>query len=367
MSAQEFERTPPHFVVPAVVSAFVVLSLALILGGKAGVASTLVVLVSIAGVITVKRYPYFSCCLFVFLYLLLSYEREVRNVFTVLGAIAVTGFLAYMGRIRWAVIYGVVLFVIAVTELFEGIFIPDSIENVLFNLIMLVSAIGIGAYLHRVERKAREEKMRAEEIRKQQRKILIKTLHDSVARSLTSAVMRAESISFSPGIPEDKKEELELIAEESRKAIEEVRTLIRVLDEDELELPAVRTHLGDQVGYFVNLLESHGFTVTLIKDDTLLEQARRLEPLSLPVMPELASNVLKHSTPASEVIARIERRDDDILITVTNEIAATRTPSYLSTGIGLAQIREEVVKAGGEFESKSEGELWVTTWEFPAK
>ena len=182
MSAQEFERTPPHFVVPAVVSAFVVLSLALILGGKAGVASTLVVLVSIAGVITVKRYPYFSCCLFVFLYLLLSYEREVRNVFTVLGAIAVTGFLAYMGRIRWAVIYGVVLFVIAVTELFEGIFIPDSIENVLFNLIMLVSAIGIGAYLHRVERKAREEKMRAEEIRKQQRKILIKTLHDSVAR-----------------------------------------------------------------------------------------------------------------------------------------------------------------------------------------
>ncbi|MDO5098781.1 MAG: histidine kinase [Corynebacterium sp.] len=360
-------RTPPHFVAPAVVSVFAVLSVAFILWGKVDIASTLVVLVSIAGIFMVRRYPHFSCCLFVFLYLVLSYEREVRNVITILGAIAVTGFLAYMSRIRWAIAYGVVFFAISVTEIFEGIFVPESIENVLFTLIMFISTIGIGSYLHKAERKSREEKLRAEEAKKRQRKILIKTLHDSVARSLTSAVMRAEGISFGPGIPEDKKEELELIAEESRRAIEEVRTLIRLLDEDELELPAVKTNLADQIGYFVNLLESHGFNVTVVKDDSIFARAYKLEPLSLPVMPELASNVLKYGASDSEVLVKVERCDEDIVVTVTNKIAATRSTSYLSTGIGLAQIREEITREGGSFESVSKGELWVTTWEFPVR
>ena len=329
-------------------------------------ADPLIVCLSVIGPFAAWRHQSTAACMFTLLFLILSCNVESRNVYTVLGGIIVVGLIvARGGRILVGGFFGIILCYIAVTEPFQGQFYPNDFEETVVMIALIFGSISAGSYVRSAERKNTEVEHKAEEAKKRQRDALVKTLHDSVASTLTSSVMRAENARYNDDITEELQAEMELLASENRKAIEEIRELIRILNMDSLEEVIAPISLGAQVDSMVELLESHGFTVIVEKDAAVPAKTYRKRLIDLPIMRELGSNVLKYGVPGSEVRVSIVAEKHGTVVSVKNEIGTTRQPSYLSTGLGLNQICNAVVNDGGEFTSSLDGDVWNVTWFIP--
>ena len=234
-----------------------------------GVTRILVSLVSIGAVFTGFWYPRLVGWLFVYLYLVASYDPSVRNLFTVLGGVLAAGLVAHSGRLLLAILFGAILSYIAATDIFRGEFFPVALDSSTIFVLLYFGSIVTGWYVKVIKRRNAEERKKAEEEKRRERDALVKMLHDSVAGTLTSSVMRAEGVCFSPEVPDVEKAALALIADENRKAIEQVRELIRALSEDSVEESVTAVSLTEQVNYMVNLLVSHDFTVSVQRDEAL--------------------------------------------------------------------------------------------------
>lgn len=317
-----------------------------------------VVVLTVVTTLVGWKIPRTAGVLLIMLYLVTSFEPSYRNLATVLGGVVTIGLLSYSERIRLAVLFGLVMGYIATTEIFKGEFLPSSPEALILFSVLFFGVI-VGAWLIR---KARKQAENTEASKRLQREMLIKMLHDSVATTLSSAILRAEIVKLSTEVPEQEKEELSLIADENRKAIEEVRNLIRIINEDDLSRIEKNLLLSEHIQNFKHLVTSHGFRVNLHIDPNVPQELYALMSVPLPVMNELASNVIKYGDPASRVLINVFSERGGIMIVIKNGIARKESPKFLSSGVGLKQISAEVVGKGGEFSSAAEENVWVSKW-----
>lgn len=202
------------------------------------------------------------------------------------------------------------------------------------------------------------------------RVILARELHDSVATSLTGVVMRSQALELSVTDEEDRavKEGLEDISRSSRDALEQLRTMLRLLSsESELdgldsqeEPPGIRVALDTAT----RELRAYGLRVR-----SRIALPRTGEPeidrraLSR-ILIEMTSNAAKHSPPRGEVTISCRVNDGQpgdggygsVTVIMTNPVAPTTDTvddQLMSSHLGLGSMIARAHAAGGELIAES--------------
>jgi len=212
----------------------------------------------------------------------------------------------------------------------------------------------------------------------EERQRLARDLHDSVSQLLFSATLLAESI---PGIyqrsPADGAQRLERLIELNRKALGEMRALLRELtpagsgadfSSRELPPPAVavlhRRGLVEALRGELAALEAQGLH-TRLEASSYERQSRECEEMLLKVAQEALANVAKHAG-ASEVSLRLATLSEEVRLTVRDNgrgfdaRRSVRETERREGGLGLASMRDRIRAMSGRLVVESAPGLGTT-------
>lgn len=268
-----------------------------------------------------------------------------------------------------------------------GITLPERAENTVMGLPIhwrgaLVGFFGLGARpprrfsdadvdllalfarhaaiaIENARRHAREQEIAV--LHERQR--LARELHDSITQLLASATMIAESVA--PAFrrdPEEGERRLARLVELNRRALAEMRSLLRELRPDvppprmpyatdELPAPALRDlaerGLVEALRRHLDVVAAHGVTVAL-EVERYRPQAAAVEEVLLSIANEAVHNAIKHAGAAS-IRVQIESGPTAVQLAVVDD--GRGLPEHRRAGgHGLAIMAERAAAAGGIFD-----------------
>ena len=283
---------------------------------------------------------------------------EFSSPFVVLALFALTAVLASRLPISQAGLLGLILWYLAQTELADGVWLPDAPLTAAILGAQMLAAGAAGWALRRSAKRRQAESERLQRRIEEERERAVLALHGSVAASLTSVVLRSESLAMSGD--HQVAQAAQLIAADARRSMQEVRDLIRFMRGDDSPLTQHPTPNGSVLDAFTALTEDlrgHGFTVVESGLSSEVLKDVELEPVSQ-VCRELATNILKYGDPACPVIVAALRGDNGVTVAVQNTIAARQRDTHMTTGIGLRETRDLVASHGGTLTWNTEGGTW---------
>lgn len=294
------------------------------------------------------RFPLLMGGAYVLLFLLISYDESLRTALVVLWAVVLVALVAVVKGWRKSLALAVVLSYVATTSVFVGIWLPIDFVGAGIMMCLFAAGVWVGTMLQQARLRQEEERARLERESENHRDALMRTLHDSVANKLTSVVLRAESLGLGSDAPQ-LRETTDLIADEAREAISEVRRLIQVMrDGDEIAPVAVARTVEEHGQLVAELLGSHGFEVELEIPAKVAD--RELPGNFQQVFAELSANIVKYARPGSTVHfqARISGTTKrDLELDLANELGERQSAAHLTTGLGLGDVEKHCVEAGG--------------------
>lgn len=310
----------------------------------------------------VTRRPLPTWAAFLLIYLAVAFVAELRITAFVFLAPVMAGLVAYRGHLAAAACGAALIAYAGSIDPLGGDYFPTDLVGPLVWVLLLVAAVLVGRTLHQKNRQHRELVDRWRTDVQQRRDALARSLHDSVATSLTSIVMRAEALNLRHDLDPDTGTELGHIADHARSSMSEVRGLLRVLSDDLVERPAEsEPSLLEQLDDIAELLRAHGFQVDLHTD----RPRRRLTADQLvafrQIGKELSTNVLKYAEPDSRVQLRLEDVDGSLIVSFRNVIRTGRPASYLASGLGLPGLAQLAGGIGGTLSTDSDERHWRTT------
>lgn len=315
------------------------------------------------------KHPVISCVAFAFLFLLVAWEPTLRNFGTILGAVFAVGVLAYHARFQLAALFTAVFIVLGHLNFTRNPIL--SIELASVGIIVALYAVGlvIGGFVGLSERRHQAAQLKAEQEARLRKEAAVRTLHDSVASSLTSVVMRSEGLLFEQELKPEYREAVGLISEDTRRAMEEVRTLIRLIDEDDWGAQAVLNSQGT-LKEFSSMLTSHGFELEVDGPQQVVTDMSETFPNMGTLLRELATNIIKYAD--RDHIVRISlagdtKEDDFLTMEIENECAQMQPQVHLSSGLGLKELEEDVSKEGGQLDFGYAGSQWRVRLALPAR
>lgn len=312
------------------------------------------------------RFPLPTLAGYLVLFLLLSAQPDIRpTVFTFIAPVVVA-IVAYRGHPVAAASGSILLWYSGSINPSAGLlFPPDLLASVIW-AVFLAAAVLIGHVFHRIITQRKDLIGQWDNDVRTRRETLARTLHDSVATSLTSVVIRAETLSLQQGLAADIQTELAAIAEQARGSMKEVRGLLRILSSDsqprssDSEPSAV-----DQLYQVTEFLKTHGFTVDMTG-------ARPLFPLDADsliilreILNEIATNILKYAEPGSTVKLTVEDYGSQAIISFANIVSSRAYKPHLATGLGLPAISQLAATVGGAIRTVSNPDSWKIELQVP--
>lgn len=200
------------------------------------------------------------------------------------------------------------------------------------------------------------------------RRTLAETLHDSVASSLTSIVMRSEALALSPPDEETGKE-LEDIADAARQSMQEVRALLRILDTEERENNGATETTPPSVVRAVqsaaDKLRSYQLNPhTEVSTGRLDFNSARLEVVDK-MLNEAALNAGKYAVRHSRVDIRVASYQDFVRVSMTNLVADRPRDPIMSSGMGIPALVQMASNIGGKLSTTSDGSTWTIALDIP--
>lgn len=283
---------------------------------------------------------------------------EFSSPFVVLALFALTAVLASRLPISQAGLLGLILWYLAQTELADGVWLPDAPLTAAILGAQMLAAGAAGWALRRSAKRRQAESERLQRRIEEERERAVLALHGSVAASLTSVVLRSESLAMSGD--HQVAQAAQLIAADARRSMREVRDLIRFMRGDESPMapnPAPDVSVLDAFTSLADDIRGHGFTVVESGLSSEVLKNAQLEPVSR-VCRELATNILKYGDPACPVIVAALRAESGVTVAVQNSIAARQRDTHMTTGIGLREARDLVASHGGTLTWNTEGGTW---------
>lgn len=234
-------------------------------------------------------------------------------------------------------------------------------------IVQLVTVALIGWGIQRWQRSRREM---AEDLKRRRREIA-RALHDSVAASLTSVVIKAEVLGLAQGDQDTEiSRQLKDIAEDSRRSMRQVRQLIKILDSPERDdLVASIESLSSVLEKGRERFEAQGFHIHP-EDFGGSELPVALAPERVELvdrfLSEVATNALKYA-PAGSTL-EVERRfvDGCYELGISNELGTREAGGAMSSGLGLRNLSADAEKAGGSVLAGASEGRWSTTLRLPA-
>lgn len=325
---------------------------------------TLALVMCVSVVFTWPRSSWAAACgLFVSATLLPDYGLTAYIFIILLMAAAV----AYAGHVAHSVIGSALVVYAGSINVPAGIHLPKDLVATLVWAVGVALAIFSGYALGKgaAQRELLLRQWREDD--KRRRRVLAQSLHDSVAQSLTSAVMRAEALQLAGNVDAASKTELEAIADDARASMAEVRRLVRTLDIDSAESrPAESTALTTQLADAARYLGSHGFQVEFTPAGSPSRVRPELLLMVHHVLRELTTNIIKYADRDAPVTITASDQPEGVTVTLTNTAAAAPRTVAMHTGLGLDSATALAASAGARLSVSTDAQRWSTHLRLPA-
>ena len=316
--------------------------------------------------IAVPRLPLPTWAGYLVLFLLLSAQPDIRATAFTFFAPLVAAVVAYRGHTVAAAAGSTLIWYSGSVNPSEGVlFPPDLLASTVWAL-FLAAAVLLGHILYRVIIQRRDLMEQWDNDIRARRTSLARALHDSVAASLTSVVMRAETLSLQQGFAAETQAELAAIAEQARDSMKEVRSLLRILSSDSPSCSSgLESSAADQFYQIVSFLKAHGFTVETRGSFRVLSLNSDGLVVLREVLKEVATNIIKYANPGSTVTLTVEDHDGYVTISFINTVGSRKPASDLTTGLGLPAISQLAEGIGGDMRTVSSSTRWNTELRIP--
>ncbi|HMR50449.1 MAG TPA: histidine kinase [Arachnia sp.] len=236
--------------------------------------------------------------------------------------------------------------------------------------LMLVIYIWSLSLLGMFIRAQRENQLQLRELnelqRKAERQALGADMHDGVVAALTQATLLARATLLRRVSGEEDRETLMLIETNLSSALEELRSIVRVLGDGGAKSPADAGPLGQSLAEAKETLEKAGFAATLTTTGSWLS-ADQVDEIARLVLREAVANAMRHGAPGGVVVIAADKSDGLLTLAVTNQLPADgdRRASGGGLGLGLHSLAGRVERAGGSFETYADDGAWVLRAELP--
>lgn len=185
-----------------------------------------------------------------------------------------------------------------------------------------------------------------------ERRRIAREIHDEMGQQVTALRMNIELLSGSPS--KEQALHTQQLADELDRSIDFLAWELRPAALDGLGLSAaLKTLVVEWSARFDVVAEYHELGVNTLVDAGRL--GREIESNIYRVVQEALHNVHKHAR-ATQVAVRVERRQDQLLITVEDDgcgFATDRPAGQGPTQLGLIGMRERAALTGGEFRIES--------------
>jgi signal transduction histidine kinase len=243
--------------------------------------------------------------------------------------------------------------------------VTATVGSALFYLAINVLAWAIGRWARRHQVRLQdlqqqhtlevaEQREQAENAVSAERLRIARELHDIVAHSVTIMVLHAAGAKrVMDTDPNRAKESMSTIEEAGQQAMGELRRLLELLRESDGELT---TNSGsrlpglEQLEQMIQSVRDSGVAVSL----EVTGEPRRLDTsidlAAFRLVQEALTNITKHRGAGAHATVSIEWAADKVTVAVEDDGCGVPdlAPS-MSTGIGLAGLRERIAVAGGDF------------------
>ena len=207
----------------------------------------------------------------------------------------------------------------------------------------------------------------------EQRRVLARELHDTLARSLSSIVMAAERARLKG----NDSPELVRIADTGRASVDHLRLVMNLLrnpaDTSALAF-TVPIPLREAVAAAADQLQQNGFTLTTNIAGRLdaLDQARATSLGA--VVGEISANIVRHGDPAASCSMMIDISDTTASLAVINgtvePLPGAATPGQgegAGDRLGLWGVRQRVEALGGTLTVEGGDHRWTTMVNIPLR
>ncbi|MET0136122.1 MAG: histidine kinase [Kibdelosporangium sp.] len=238
--------------------------------------------------------------------------------------------------------WGLAFLTVGVAIQLTGLIVREpGADTVVRGVVMYVASWAVGrsaahrrAHVRQLEHEKELEMRRAAD---RERAMIAREMHDILGHALSLMIVQAEA---GPVVvhtqPARATAAFDAIATAGRDAMNQVRRLLGILDQDE------GTPLVDQIPALVEHIDRAGPRTVLTVSGTPRRLPPNLELTAYRVVQEALTNAVKHAD-ASAAAVRLDWQEASLLIDITDD---GRGPSG-GSGRGLAGLKERVLACGG--------------------
>lgn len=298
---------------------------------------------------------------------------DAENHFALLGLpVALYTLVAYVGR-RPAAFYLVGL---AADAVLSGVLLDNGPSDLLFVALIYALSWILAEFLgarrlydeavaSRLAVVEAERDRRAEEAVAGERTRIARELHDVVAHAVSVMVVQADGASYAlRRNPDAVEKALGNIAGTGRQALAELRRTVALLrtEQTPAEMPQ---HGTAGVAKVVEMMRQAGLTVELEQTGDLDEISPALSLGIHRIVQESLTNVLRHAGPSPRAVVRVRRREEDVLVEITDNGRGTSLFTQ-GSGNGLLGMRERVAVLRGTLDTARQPDgSWRVLAELP--
>ena len=315
--------------------------------------------------------PAYLACWFLLLALPATYASDM--VLTHLAFFFFAGRFLPAGYAAAAFVAATVAYLPALQQHFADAATVDDVGGLVFETVMGLLFVPIGATVRASEQSRLAEARRAEERLEDLRLEISREMHDLIAYSMSQTALRAQRAAADASYPEAARQEFAALETTAADALHELRLLLRTLRRAAPELALDVTHatglghvvtdLGAAVRAVSDDIAAAGFDVTYQCRGTASPTRSQASTLSR-VAREMGANVVRHADPSTPVTLTLRLGPETIRLVSTNRIRMT--PGDLPhSGSGVLGMRERLTAIGGELTTLADDGAWIVTATVP--
>lgn len=199
-------------------------------------------------------------------------------------------------------------------------------------------------------------------IRVNERELLARELHDTVAHRVSAIAISAQAGSVQAKKSPDVVESFAVIEKEAKRAMAEMRWIVsQFRDDDQDDTPgefSARLSLAD-IEQLANDSTRPSLRVDFAQSGNLENLGPSVEATAYRLAQESITNAIRHATNATSVQVSVTGESDAVRLTVSDNGDAPTTPDTIS-GYGVIGMTERVALVGGSLEAGPQpGRGWL--------
>lgn len=241
-------------------------------------------------------------------------------------------------------------------------------------LVVLSFSAGLARKLREITKKASQSadqqhqvtsSLRTELSRKEERELIAREMHDTVAHQLSLISMQAgvlEVTTSDPAVPDSARQ----MRKSVHRALDEMRSLITSLRDSESGGYTGRAPgFGDLEALVAEAREAGAQVVFELAIDSEVNPAPRLAAGVYRIVQESLTNAIKYGTDDPIFVRIFGTQTVGIMIEVVNNVDQSPTTQHGGARAGLPGMQERAAMLGGTFEYQNIGPFWRVTAKLP--